>query len=152
MDAAPLRLSRESLQDLEWLIDSTSEKNRYDFEYGVLIITLESRSYYLFSPDVHRLLIPAFTREMEGLLSTTTNGFFYTNLLDLGNFLAYFNPIEARKLELLDEEQEEYIDKYLFLIKELLGIIGNGEEIENLMLNKYWQRYVSRLSSDDKTV
>lgn len=152
LDAASLKFNRESLQDLEWLIDNISEKNWYDFEYDILINILESRNYYLLSPDAYKLLIPAFIREMEGLLSTATNGFFYINLLDLGDFLAYLNPIEARKLELLGEEQKEYIGRYLLLIKKLFEIIDDDEEIENLILNKYWQRYVNRPSFDDKAV
>lgn len=137
LDAVSLKFNRESPQDLEWLIDNISEKNWYDFEYNTLINILESRNYYLLSSDAYRLLIPAFIREMEELLSTVTNGFFYINILDLSNFLTYLNPVEARKLERLEKEQREYIGRYFLLIKKLFEIIDNNEEIEDLMSNKY---------------
>lgn len=142
LDAIALKFNRESPQDLEWLVDNISDKNWYDFEYGILITVLESRNYYLLSPDAYRLLIPAFIKEMKKLLSTATNGFFYINLLDLDNFLTYLNPVDARKLELLCEEQKKYIGRYLILIKKLFEIIDDIEGIKDLMSNIYWKSYI----------
>ena len=147
LDSTSLKFNRESSQDLEWLIDNITEKNWYDFEYDILINILESRNYYLLSSEAYRLLIPAFIREMEEVLSTATNGFFYINLLDLGNFLTYLNPVEARKLKLLGEEQRKYIGRYLCLIRKLFEIIDDDEEIKDLMSNKYWIKYMTNSSS-----
>ena len=79
---------------------------------------------------------------MKKLLSTATNGFFYINLLDLDNFLTYLNPVDARKLELLCEEQKKYIGRYLILIKKLFEIIDDIEGIKDLMSNIYWKSYI----------
>lgn len=138
LDAISLTFNRESPQDLDWLVDNLAEKNWYDLDHDVLNHILEARLYYLLSSEAYLLLIPAFIRDLEDGLSAVTNGNFYINFLDLGNFLAYLNPVEERKLQLLNRAQKRFIGRYLSWVKQLCELIDKEAEIDDLRRNKFW--------------
>ncbi|QEY26199.1 hypothetical protein [Neisseria zalophi] len=143
LDKNSLEFSRESDQDINWLAHNVSEIHWYDLQTETLNSILESRNYYLLSPIAYKFLIPAVIRNIKGLLSAATNGNFYINLIELYDLIYYLNPVSDYKLELLTQEEKNYVGAFMLMIKILFNIIGNEEGVDDLMASKYWNSYLS---------